>query len=675
MSKKFTFIKKLDGNDADHDPNIICTHDQTFSNGAVRFTVTSNGVSPTFNVGGNTAITEGDNIYIADTDYEDSTTLAADGNGSFDVHVYQGNVTLEGEVRDIAEYGGAGGNLRANSATVTVSGLTNFETDHAQNAQVFISTMTIETVLPQGTNVSMNTSTVSGNVITLDNTSSADAQGNISVRNVVLEPNSAYTVEFVNTDRSNTTIDTSFQANADLSPFFYVYDPAFADDYSANRPVGHAFDSNINTATSMVPGWGMAVGPPGNDFAWLNAPDLYYGNGCIGSYWTANNTYAGAWGNAGNPGDSTHIGTFCNISHPSVGVLEWTGCVAKHDGNIFMMPGTPQIGNWANLWQNAMSWSTTLFWPPEHTSNIGLRGESHGNISTTYQVELGLGTTYLNRHGAALAPTGDIYSAPIEESQIVKFDYANNTCTHVSGSNVSITRNTQNTSNRIKAYGRPVTHVNGKIYMPGYAQYDILELNPYTDTYGSFASNANTVPGTYAFTTGCVLDDDRILFVGEKWSNDVRDFGTDPIFSTMNTQITAFGVMNTTANSFTISDFNVTNNSGNSVGRGGAVSAVRGPDGNAYVTTPAGDVISFTVDTGVKQLLFSARDVDKNGGAIGNDRYSCTNAILAPEGAIIPLAADSIYPKASDANTLLHVYVIGQDCGNTWPLSAYHAKN
>ena len=50
MSKKFNFIKKQPGIDAEHDANIVCVHDQTLANGAVRFTVTSNGILPTLSL-------------------------------------------------------------------------------------------------------------------------------------------------------------------------------------------------------------------------------------------------------------------------------------------------------------------------------------------------------------------------------------------------------------------------------------------------------------------------------------------------------------------------------------------------------------------------------------------------------------------------------------------------
>lgn len=664
MSKKFNFIKKQPGIDAEHDANIVCVHDQTLANGAVRFTVTSNGILPTFNVGGNTAISEGNNIYVADTDFRDLTTLDASGDGFFDVHVYQGNVTLKGQVYDVAEYGGAGGNLRAETGTVTVSGLTNFQTDHAQNAEVFISSVTCETVLPEGTTVDMTTTVTSGNIIQLDGTLTVDSAGNITCRNVILEPNVSYTTNFVNADRSNTSIDTSFQVDAQLSPFFTLYDPTFADNYASASPVNGTFNG-ISGAAGMDTLGGLAMAPV-NTGVWLGAPNLENGNACVGHYDEANATLNFV-GNGGSPGDASHIGTFCNVASSRIESLEYTGAVAKHDGNVIMFPGNELIGTLRqDVWAEVMSWSGIWY----TTAPAGPRGEAHGNLSTTYSVGTTTGTSYINRHGAALAPTGDVYVAPFEESAIAKYDASTNTVTHVSGANVAITRANQNTNNRMKAYGKPVTATNGKIYMPGYAQYNILELNPGNDTYGDMG-NGNTVPGTYAFNCGAVIDEHKILFVGEKWTDDVRDFATSPTFSTQIANVTAFGVANVSAGTMTISDFDVEQNSANNVGRGGAVSAQRSPDGNIYVTTPSGSVISYVPSSGSKTVIFSARDVAKNGGNVDNAFFSCTNALLTNDGGIMTVPTDN----SGSYDKQLSVNVLGQSGANTWPRSAYHSKN
>lgn len=97
----------------------------------------------------------------------------------------------------------------------------------------------------------------------------------------------------------------------------------------------------------------------------------------------------------------------------------------------------------------------------------------------------------------------------------------------------------------------------------------------------------------------------------------------------------------------------------------------RSPDGNIYVTTPSGSVISYVPSSGSKTVIFSARDVAKNGGNVDNAFFSCTNALLTNDGGIMTVPTDN----SGSYDKQLSVNVLGQSGANTWPRSAYHSKN
>tara|TARA_R110001606_G_scaffold8060_1_gene35390 strand:- start:5274 stop:7286 length:2013 start_codon:yes stop_codon:yes gene_type:complete len=670
MGKKTGFIKKLfPGTDVPHDPNITVTHDQTFANGAVRFNVTSNTVSPVMIVGGNVAISEGNDIYQADTDYASNLSLSATGSGVFDVNVYQGNVTLTGQVRDVAEYSS---NVRAETSTVTVTGLTSFELGHAQNAEVFISNVTCSTVLPTATNVTANLNVAQGAGYLVSPNITVDSSGNVMARTVILEPNTAYTVEFINSDRSNTSIDTSFQANATLSPFFTAYDPAYNDGgTSSTAPL--VANSSIFSSGEVQGAGALALSPYGQNGRVFGAPITDDGtNKYLVLYDAAEEEYE----KLGNGFDANkNMGTFSNTSVGAIDETRYYGAVTKQDGRTLFIPGHAQIGTLSDAWAQVCAWECPGDWANSQVFAQTV-GTGYGNLATTYSVDLGNGTTYINRNGAALSPKGDVYSAPVEESRIFKFTAATSTIGFLDGenhANVAITRLSPYTNNRIKGYSKPVTAANGNIYMAGYAHEDVLELNTQNDTYDSWESLSNITGSTRSFTCGCLLDEDNILFVGEKWTNNgVRDIGDGD--STQDISQTEFLKCNITSGSYTLSSYDTQTNSGNALGRGGAVSCQRGWDGDAYVVTPSGTIIRYDVSTDAKAVVYTARDTTAPGGNSSLSTYTCTNAILDNTGNMfmIPPTSDG---SSNQRGKSLVVKCISTSGLNTWPQSAYNGKN